>query len=213
MYIMLQQLDITLNQCYNSYFDNEEEKYNHNHINSIYKRIQRRYDQLENLKTLINENLSDEDFYRLASKTYYFTFRNQKFLKSNIILSTKYDNLMLQVRVNSNYNFDINKCYSIKELEELFEKESILFESIFITEDNVINDKSNFIECSDEEFSKYYIRLKNLETVISKKNLLEVKSVLTKDRLMKDYKRLLKQTEEELGYLSKKFGNEIKLEL
>lgn len=213
MYIMLQQLDITLNQCYNPYYDNIHEKYSHNHINQLYEKIQRRCDQLERLKILLNEDLNDEEFYRIAKETYYFTFRKQGFLKTNVILNTGYDNLMIQVRTNSNYEFDINRCYAIDEIEELFKSESILYEAVFISEDNDIGDKSNFIECSDEEFSEYYRRFKNLELIISKKNLVEVKRILTKKRITEDYKKLLKQTEEELGYLYRKYDDEVKLEL
>lgn len=213
MHIMLQQLDITLNQCYSSYYDNMHEKYSRNHLDQLYKKIQNRCDQLERLKILLNEDLSDEDFYRVAKDTYYFTFRKQRFFKTNVILNTGYDNLMIQVRTNSNYEFDINRCYTIEEIEDIFRNESILYEGVFISEDNEISNKSNFIECSDEELSEYYIRFKNLENIISKKNIDDVRKELTKDRIMKDYKYLLKLTETELGYLSRKYDEEIKLEL
>lgn len=207
MYIMLRQFDITLNQSYNPYFDdNMENKYNPNYLKHMYEKIEKRYNQLDNLNRLLNEDLTDEDFYFLAEKAYYFTYRNQKFIKSNVLLDIKHDYLMINVRVNTNYEIDHNKAYTMEEIESLFKNESILYESHFISEDNDIEDVSNYKVCSDEEFSYYYNRFTSLNRIVSDKSIKEVRRILTKDRIKSDYEKLLEFTESELGYLSRIYG-------
>ena len=214
MYIMLQQLDITLNQSFNPYFNNSfDDESKQKFIKHLYNKIDRRCEQLDYLKRLINEELSDEEFYSLASKAYYFTYKSQKFIKSNILLDINHDYLMINIRINSPLEIDHNKNYSIFEIENLFKNEKVLYEEVFISEDNDIKDTTNYMVCSDKEFSYYYNRLNGLRNIVSIKNINEVRKLLTKDRIRKDYDRLLKQTEDELKFLSNRFNEDIKLEL
>lgn len=207
MKAMLQQLDITLNQCYVPFYSIED-KYSHDCIDNLYERIYKRINQIEVLRRLLNDNLSDIDFYVLASKAYWFNYNNKSFIRTNIILPTYNDYLMLNLRINSDIEVDSNKNYSFDEIINLFKKERIILDGIFISEDNDISNIEGFKVCSDSEFSSYYNKMFELYNIVSLNNIRDVKSILTKDKIKKDLDGLIKWTESELGYISRRYNSD-----
>ena len=106
MKVRLIQNDITINQMFNpSYFRRDLK-----HYENQKERINKRIEQIKNLCSLLSENLSDEEFYKLVLSTYEIDFDNKA--KFNLNLVSDYD-LSLIVRYKSDKKFK-DKFYTIK---------------------------------------------------------------------------------------------------
>ncbi len=202
MILSLKQFDINQNQYYNPSIDFNNDK-------SLIERINKRINQINNLRLLLNENLSNEEFYDLAIKIYDIRFENQSIIRINLLSDY---NLMIHLVVRSDETIPLG-LYSIKEVISYFKYNNVLLEGIHFDEydqnyfKEYLNiDMSDFKKVSEEELTGFYRYLKNeLDIRNYNDNLFKlIKKQLTFDRINEDLNRLIDFTNVELNYLNNK---------
>lgn len=207
MKVRLIQNDITINQMFNpSYFRRDLK-----HYENQKERINKRIEQIKNLCSLLSENLSDEEFYKLVLSTYEIDFDNKA--KFNLNLVSDYD-LSLIVRYKSDKKFK-DKFYTIKELFSLFSYEKIMLERINVVEydEEYMKehyDISNIERIDNDMLMGFYNYLKRDLDIINYDIVKDLREILTKERVLNDLNNLMSFTISELDCLESR-DKELKL--
>ena len=215
MKISLKQHDITLNQQYIPSYDvikNDSEllvKYRENLI----KRINKRINQINNLILLFNNNLTIQEYINIVKDTYNYSYNNVNVLKINLLSE---DNLVLLLRVSSDEKLEYKKLYSLKEIDDLFNNNRILLESVFISEfdqeysKEYLNiDKESYINVNSDIIGDLFISLNDkYNSYYNELIINDLKSNINKERIKKDIIRLRDFTITEINSIINKDKNE-----
>ena len=215
MKISLKQHDITLNQQYIPSYDvikNDSEllvKYRENLI----KRINKRINQINNLILLFNNNLTIQEYINIVKDTYNYSYNNVNVLKINLLSE---DNLVLLLRVSSDEKLEYKKLYSLKEIDDLFNNNRILLESVFISEfdqeyskEYLNNDKESNINVNSDIIGDLFISLNDkYNSYYNELIINDLKSNINKERIKKDIIRLRDFTITEINSIINKDKNE-----
>lgn len=128
---------------------------------NILLRINRRIEQIDNLKKLLYEELSNFDFYNLVLKVYNIDFEHQFAIKTKYLSN---DNLTMHLMVRLDKILD-SHLYDKEEIINIFSNGDILLESVHIDEYNeeycleklnkerLLKDLINLIEFTNNELS------------------------------------------------------------
>ena len=206
MKLRLKQLDILNNKNIDPYIDEINFIGKDNYYSNLSTRIDRRYNQINNIYSLLENNLNEEEYMNKVLNTYDFTYDYNIIMNSNLVSN---ENISFIVRSKSDINFE-RKIYTIKEIVSLYTYNNILFDSI------------NMVEF-DLEYMKKYYELDNVE-FINRKELLsfykyikevlndfnlknkylinDVKNILTKERLQDDLDNLFEFTNNEISIIN-----------
>lgn len=208
MYAILQQKDITVNQHHGPSYELVKDKIvtKEMYDKALFERIDRRIEQIDNLKRLKDEELSDEEFYELVKKVYFITYENKSVLNVNIL--SDYD-LTIRLGVNSTIEFDQNKFYRVEEIYELFKEKEILLSNINICEYDYKYykkvygvERKDFVLVPDDKLGKIYSDMnRKLNDSYNKKIIDRVRRIITKERIESDYRKLIDFTNLEFVYL------------
>lgn len=196
MEVRLKQFDITINQCFKPYINDEiDDNYIRYYVNRINKRIY----QINTLSKLLSDYINDEEFFKLASTIYDIKYENASYLKTDIASN----GLMIKLKVSSKKKLPTDYNFSYDELLSYFKIGNVLLDNVYITDSD-----DNYDDYDDEELCKYFGKFRNFSEIISHNNTIELRKILTQDRIRKDLKELVDFTKMEINYIINRLNSD-----